>query len=66
MKVPIWQIIKIVIPVIRSIADNVEEYRKKESDGGKRITAHEWELLIFELLTDDLGPKLVDLLVGQK
>ena len=48
ISVPIFSILKALVPVIRKISQDIQEARDEDSDGGQKITIHE----IRELLLD--------------
>lgn len=51
-----------IIPALRRMAEKIDEFRDEDSDGGKKLTASEWEVIILEVLVSDMAPKLVDIL----
>ena len=48
INVPIFAILKALVPVIRGISKDIQEARSAESDGGQKVTIQE----IRELLLD--------------
>ena len=49
IKVPIFSILKALVPVIRSISEDIQSARSEDSLGGQKITKQE----IRELLLDN-------------
>lgn len=61
-RIPIWSIVTALIPAIRKLATQIEKFRHADSDGGRKLTAEEWEIIVLELLVGEMGPKIVEIL----
>ncbi len=64
IKVPIFQIIQILIPIIRDFTATVKVAREVDSEGGKKITRDEWQDLVLELLVLRAGPEITTALIN--
>lgn len=62
VKVPIWQILQILIPIIRDFASSIKVAKETESEGGPRITKSEWQDMVLELLVIRACPLIVEAL----
>ena len=63
IKVPIWEILNILIPIIRDFASQIKVAKEAESDGGPKITKTEWQDMVLELLVLRACPAIVDALM---
>ena len=64
IKVPIFQIIQILIPIIRDFTATVKVAREEDSEGGRKITRDEWQDLVLELLVLQAGPEITTALIN--
>tara|TARA_R110000796_G_scaffold105367_1_gene215413 strand:+ start:239 stop:463 length:225 start_codon:yes stop_codon:yes gene_type:complete len=64
IKVPIFQIIQILIPIIRNFTATVKVAREADSEGGRKITRDEWQDLVLELLVLQAGPEITTALIN--
>lgn len=62
VKVPIWQILQILIPIIRDFASSIKVAKEAESEGGPKITKSEWQDMVLELLVIRACPLIVEAL----
>ena len=52
IKVPIFSILKALVPVVRKISADIQEAREEDSDGGAKITKQEIRELMLEHVFD--------------
>ena len=48
IKIPIWTLIKKLIPAVRSIGESINEARSKNSPGGVKVTKEELQDLLLD------------------
>ena len=48
IKIPIWSLIKKLIPHIRAIGESINEAREKNSPGGTKVTKEELQDLLLD------------------
>ena len=48
IKVPIFSILKALVPVIRSISEDIQSARSEDSLGGQKITKQEIRVLLLD------------------
>tara|TARA_Y100000034_G_C6748575_1_gene332587 strand:- start:480 stop:695 length:216 start_codon:yes stop_codon:yes gene_type:complete len=59
VRVPVIQIIRILLPAIKATVQGIAAAREIDSDGGKKVTKGEWEDILAEALLE-LVPDIAD------